>query len=306
MAPPLLRQARSPFSSSGSRLTTAPGDHVGVPGYRLGQRVKRSGRAPVKRPLKQAGGGGVVHDHGRVRRSRGLGQPGQVGDPQQRVGRRLGPQHRRCRLQLARHRGQVPQVDVDRDGAVRPQPVREHPGPVVAVGGQHDAVAALGQREHQRHRGGLPGGEDHRLRVLQAAERLLQRFPARVAVPAVAPFPPRLALGHVDAGRHQRRSGRRGRRHGGSPRGSAWPRRRRYRSCVFPGPVRQSPEKCYSTNCEHTGTISPRGQYGKGNIGQRGSRCPQWPAGPGRSAPCGPRAGRPARRQPDHGRRGLQ
>jgi DNA-binding transcriptional MocR family regulator len=44
-------------------------------------------------------------------------------------------------------------------------------------------------------------------------------------------------------------------------------------------PVSRRPEKCYSTNCEHTGTISPSGQYGKGNIGQRGSGRPRRSAG---------------------------
>jgi len=156
-------------------------------------------------PLEQAGSDGVVHHHGRARRGRQRAEAGQVGHPQQRVGRRLGPQHRRPGGQRALDRGQVPQVHEDRAGAVRPQPVRQHPAPVVAVLRQHDALTPRGQRQHQGHRGGLARGEGHRLGVLQAAERLLESFPARVAVPAVAAARARGALRHVDARRSERR-----------------------------------------------------------------------------------------------------
>src|SRR6185437_1452833 len=57
-------------------------------------------------------------------------------------------------------------------------------------------------------------------------------------------------------------------------------------------------DKCYSTMYEHTGTISPGRPDRQGDIGQRGSRHPGRAAGPRRSAAAGPRAGRPARRQP--------
>jgi len=158
-------------------------------------------------PLEQAGSDGVVHHHGRARRGRQRAEAGQVGHPQQRVGRRLGPQHRRPGGQRALDRGQVPQVHEDRAGAVRPQPVRQHPAPVVAVLGKHDALPARRQRQHQRHRGRLTGGEGDRLRVLQAAERLLERLPARIAVPAVATSRARGPLRDVDARRGERRRG---------------------------------------------------------------------------------------------------
>src|SRR5437764_113514 len=60
-------------------------------------------------------------------------------------------------------------------------------------------------------------------------------------------------------------------------------------------------EKCYSTICEHTGTISPGRADRQGDFGQRGGGRPRRAARSRGSAARGPRAGRAARRQPDHG-----
>ncbi len=207
MPPPLDRQALSVRQQPGVAADHGAQDDVGVPGYRLGQRVQRGRRAGVERPLEQSGGHGVVDHHGRARRGRDPGQPGQVGHPEQRVGRRLGPQQGRSGRQFALDGRQVPQVHRDRAGAVWPQAVRQHPAPVVAVLRQHDALAPRGQRQHQRHRGRLAGGEGHRLRVLQAAERLLERLPAGVAVPAVTTARARGPLRDVHARRDEGRRG---------------------------------------------------------------------------------------------------
>ena len=129
MPPPLDRQARSAASRSGSRLTTAPRITSECPETALVSEYSEAVAPGLERPLEQAGGDGVVHDHGRARRGRQGAEPGQVGHPEQRVGRRLGPQHRRRGGQLALDGGQVPQVHRDRHGAVRPQPVRQDPPP---------------------------------------------------------------------------------------------------------------------------------------------------------------------------------
>jgi hypothetical protein len=182
--------------------------HVGVPGGRLGQRGHGGHRAQVQRPLQQAGRDRVVHHQRRVRRRGQPGQRGQVGHPQQRVGRRLGPQHGRPPAELALDRGQVEQVDEDRFGPVRTQPVGQHPDVVVAVAGQQHRPPPLGQGQQQRHRGGLAGGEHHRFGVLEHTQRFLQRLPARVAGPPVGPGRVRFAPRRVHAGRDQRRRGR--------------------------------------------------------------------------------------------------
>ena len=235
MPPPLVRQARSPASSSASRLTTAPAitsecpDIALVSEYSEAAAPQSSGRwsRPVAVVLSTIIGASPPPQP----------RPARPGPPPAAAGwsasRPTAPPARpfSSRSTAARSRRST----CDRFGAVRPQLVREHPGPVVAVGGQHDALPALGQREHQRHRGCLAGGEGHRLGVLQAAERLLQRFPARVAVPAVAPFPPRLSLATRRCWWAPGAGWRAGPRCARSPRGSAWPRQRRSRLMRVPG-----------------------------------------------------------------------
>src|SRR5947199_403510 len=65
-------------------------------------------------------------------------------------------------------------------------------------------------------------------------------------------------------------------------------------------------EKCYSTICEHTGTISPGRPDRQGDFGQRGGGRPRRAARSRGPATRGPRAGRAAGRQPDHGGGGLR
>ena len=95
--PPAVRQSRR---SRGQ--IRVPGDdraaeHVRVPGDRLGQRVHRGHRAELQRLLQQRRRDRVVH-HERCPGRRGQrAERRQVGDPQQRVGRRLRPQHARAR-----------------------------------------------------------------------------------------------------------------------------------------------------------------------------------------------------------------
>ena len=183
-----------------------------MPGRQLGQRAHRGDRTQVQWLLQQAGRDRVVHDHGRIRGRGQPGEPGQIRDPKQRVGWRLRPQHRGARDEVMLDLRQVEQVGGYGGGAVRPQPVGEHPGVVVAVTGEHDLLAPLRQREHQRHRRGLARGEDHRFGVLDHAEGLLQRLPARVSVPPVGAGRIGLAPGGVHAGRDQRRRGGRTRK----------------------------------------------------------------------------------------------
>jgi len=68
---------------------------------------------------------------------------------------------------------------------MRSQPLGEHAGVVVAVAGEQDRLPAGGQGEHEGHRRGLPGAEDHGIGVLDRAERLLERRPGRIAAAAV-------------------------------------------------------------------------------------------------------------------------
>ena len=70
-------------------------EHVRVPRDRLGERVDRGHRAEIERLLQQPGRGRVVDHERRAGRLRQRSERGQVRHPQQRVGRRLRPQHGR-------------------------------------------------------------------------------------------------------------------------------------------------------------------------------------------------------------------
>lgn len=180
---------------------------VGVPGKRFGQRVHRRHRAELERPLQQPRRHRVVHHERRGSRQGERGERLEVGDPQQRVGRRLCPEHGGARGERLANRGQVEQVNRRGRRPVRPQLRGKRPRVVVAVGGEHDPLPALRERQHQRHRRRLSRREADRdrARPLQRREPRLHIIPAGIAHPPVTAIGIRLPRRHVHAGRQQRR-----------------------------------------------------------------------------------------------------
>ncbi len=158
-------------------------------GVAVAREVLRSGvhdevGPEVEWPLQQGRGERVVHDDVRARVVRGRPDRRDVGDLECRVGRGLQPDQ--GRVGAGGHHG-VGVGDVDQ---VRAQPfpgleVGElHDRAVVGVPGGHHHAVASDQVEHRRHRR-QTGGEREAAPALEGTERLLERLPGRVAVPAV-------------------------------------------------------------------------------------------------------------------------
>ena len=161
-------------------------DHVAVAIQVLGRGMDHHIRAQRERLLPHRRQERVVDDDKRadaVRECRGLPD---VGDPQQRIGRRLEPNELRSRLERARERrqvGRVDELDLEPAGALQreEQPVA---AAVAVARGEHEFTRRH-ETEHERDRGHARGGHDAASAALEAGERLGERVARRIAGTAI-------------------------------------------------------------------------------------------------------------------------
>ena len=138
--------------------------HVGVPAQVLGRRVHHRVGAQRDRPLQVRRGERVVHDEQGACVAGQAGQRGDVRDAEQRVGRRLDPDHPGLAPgQRGPHRGRV--VDPHRLVAHAPALVdlgEEPERSAVGVVGDEDVIAGRADGAEQAVFGGHAGGEGQR------------------------------------------------------------------------------------------------------------------------------------------------
>jgi hypothetical protein len=161
------------------------------PARRCGRRCTWWSRgAPGPRPaerLGQSGGGeGVVHQDACPPRPGQCAGGGEIGDPHQRVARRLEPEQARLRPQRRAQGGQIVGGGEARGQAPLGKELPGHdPHPVVGVLGQ-DHVRPGGESLEQRHPRRHAGGEgEGGLPTLQARHRRLQELLGGVRLPDV-------------------------------------------------------------------------------------------------------------------------
>ena len=134
-------------------------DHVGVSAEVLRRRVHDDVRAEGERRLQVRSGEGVVDDEDRADRVRSIGGRTDVDDVQQRIRRRLDPDHARPVVEMG---GEVPELrrrDVLEDVSLRLVHLRgQAVHAAVDVRDQRDAVAGV-QQVHERRRRSEPRRE---------------------------------------------------------------------------------------------------------------------------------------------------
>ena len=131
------------------------------------------------RPLQCRRQEGVVHHHQRTGGMRGIDHVAQVGDAQQRVGRRLHPHQFRLAVQRFGKGLWIGQVAGDfLERALRRQGVEQAPATAIAIVRHQHALAGCQQRvDHYRNRA-HPGGGHH---AAGAAFQFGQGFAKQVA-----------------------------------------------------------------------------------------------------------------------------
>ncbi len=177
-------------------------DRVAVAAEVLRRRVDDGVGAEDERLLQVRRRERVVDDERRADRVRGGGGLADVDDVQQRVRRRLDPDHAHVVVEVRREVVvELARRDVGEPVALRLVDLRGHPvDAAVDVGDQDDALAGVDE-VHQRRRRADPGAErDAVRRVLEARERRLERRPRRVRDARVV-----VALVHADGFLHVRR-----------------------------------------------------------------------------------------------------
>ena len=186
----------------------AAGD-IGVAAQVLGGRVHGDVRAQVQRPLEDRRGPGVVAHQARSHVVGQVGDGGDIGDTEQGVGGRLGPDQASAGAQGGFDLRQVRHVHKRRLQPPRPQNLAQNlGGPVVGIVGGNDMVARL-ERLADGKGGGRPRCKGQPRRA--AFERRQPRFerPAigvvgagiDVAVGEGAVLRPFEGRGQVDGGR---------------------------------------------------------------------------------------------------------
>ena len=173
--------------------------HVAVAGEVLGHRVHDDVGAELERSLQQRRREGVVHDREHAALAGRRQQGRQVGDLEQRVGRRLEPEQVGA-VEGREHRAGVGDVDPAHGG--RPLGLagaeRGDDAVVGRVGGD-DGAAVGEQRQGSRH-GRHPRRQHEGVAALEVAERGLEGGPRRVARAGVD----HVTVGVVGRGEHER------------------------------------------------------------------------------------------------------
>ena len=115
IAPTAFCRKRQPLAPLGLALVAADdrdaADHVGVAVQILGGRVHDDVEAQFERTLHERAGEGVVGHRDQAVLARDLRQRGQVGQLEQRVARRLDPQHLGLGPDRRAHRVEVGEID---------------------------------------------------------------------------------------------------------------------------------------------------------------------------------------------------
>ena len=168
--------------------------HVAVAAQVLGRAVYDIIRAQPQRPAQIRRRERVVHDQRGAGCVRQLGQRGQIGDLEQRVGDRLDDQRDGRRAggpsgcEGGLDRGKIGRVHEARGHALAcQQPAQQRIGRAVAVLRRHDARPGPRARGQQRAVDGRHARAvgQRRLAALQRGDRRLQRRDGRVAVAGV-------------------------------------------------------------------------------------------------------------------------
>ena len=181
----VLKEAE-PLVQLGVAGDQASPDHVAVAPQVLGGGVQHHIGAEVEGALQVRGGKGVVHHEPRP----GIVGDGSdrlhVGDPQQRVTRRLQPHQLGLRPDRRRHRGKIGRLgDAPREPLLAEHPGEEAKGAAVGVVGQQDMVAQFqgvpqqSRRSHPRCGGGAAAAAAL-IDPLEGGEGGLQRRAGRV------------------------------------------------------------------------------------------------------------------------------
>ena len=162
-----------------------------MPAEVFGGRVHDDVGAEDERLLQRRRRERVVDDDEGADRVPDLGEAGDVGDPQQRVRRRLDPHDLRRRgLDGGAHGVEITHVDDAQAHAPRPEhPGEQSVGAAVDVAAEQHLVAGRERGAQQRVFGGEPRGERERVRpALDRGELGLQRCARRVsAAPVLVP-----------------------------------------------------------------------------------------------------------------------
>ena len=186
----------NPATATGFRRDDRPADDVTVAAAVLRGRVHDDVSAQGQRLLEVGRGERVVHrENGAGLMSHGR-EGGDVGDAQQRVGRRLDPDD----LGLAGPDGGPHGLDVGDPGSRVLHPPRKSNlaqqavGAAIGIGGNDHVVTGPQQRPDHGVLAGQTGGErETTAAALQCGEALLQRCPGRVGRTAVLVAAPKAA-----------------------------------------------------------------------------------------------------------------
>src|SRR4051794_14251380 len=191
-------------------------DHVAVSTGVLGRRVDDDVRAQGQRTLEVRRREGVVDHEQGAGLVGDVGQGGDVGDPEQRVGRRLDPDHLRPVGDGSAYRVEVVEPDRRVDQAPALEHLVEEPvRAAVRVVGQHHVVTGVEQPADHGVLGGQAGGErEPLLALLERGDGLLECGPGRVGRAAVLVAPaqatdPVLLVGRRGEDGRDHRPGRR-------------------------------------------------------------------------------------------------
>ena len=137
-----------------ARSSSIPADDgaahdVGVAVQVLRRRVDDQIGAEIERPLEVRGHEGVVDAEAHAARRADGGDGADVGQAQQRVGRRLQPAELRARLDGGGHRLRIARIDIAEAQAEAAEHLLEQPvRPAVEIVARDDVVAGVEHRQH--------------------------------------------------------------------------------------------------------------------------------------------------------------
>ncbi len=157
-------------------------DHVAMAVDVLGGRMHDHVRTEQQRLLQRRRKKGIVDHQQRAGGMRGLRHVADIGDAQQRIGRRLHPHQGRLFGEAGGQRGAVGEVDeIHREAAFFCPRVEQAPSAAVAIVRRQHMAAGRHQFQHQRHRRHA-AGRDHRTgALLQFGQRVAEQVAGRIA-----------------------------------------------------------------------------------------------------------------------------
>ncbi len=185
--------------------------HVTVAVDVLGGRMQHHVGTERQRLLQGRRQEGVVHHHQRTGLVRGIDDEAQVGDAQQRVGRRFHQHQLRLAGQRLGQRTRVGEVGGDQgEVALLRQCIEQAPAATVRIVRHHQGIARLQQCvQHQVDRAHAGGGDDAASAAFQFGQCFAQQVAGRVAAARVVVLPLVAEAIETEVGRqHDRRGDR--------------------------------------------------------------------------------------------------